>query len=105
MRSVHDMGGLSDGPVSPENHARESWEKRTDAIGMALRMKGGMIRLDELRRHVELLGDRYTSLAYGERTLHGLSQTLIEHGIITTAELAQAMERIDARGATDSESA
>lgn len=94
MRSVHDMGGLPDGAVDPHDHARERWEQRTDAIGGLLRQKSGvMLRLDELRRHIELLGDRYTQLSYGERTLHGLSQTLIEHGVITTAELAQAMEK------------
>jgi hypothetical protein len=99
MRSVHDMGGLPAGPVDPSDHERESWEKRTDAIAAVLRWRPEPIRLDEMRRHGEQLGDGYLAYAYGERTLHALTQALVAHGLVSVDELGRAMAQAAEREA------
>ncbi len=97
MRSVHDMGGQPAGPVSPTDHERETWEKRTDALGQLLRrLEGGtLVRLDALRRCGESLSSDYPRFAYGERTLFSLTQVLIERGVISADELGRMMEALD----------
>lgn len=97
MRSVHDMGGQPAGPVSPTDHERETWEKRTDALGQLLRrLEGGtLVRLDALRRCGESLSTDYPRFAYGERSVFSLTQLLIERGVINADELGRMMAELD----------
>ena len=92
MRSVHDMGGVQDarmsGSIDPSTHAYEDWENRTNAItGLLRRTSPPTVSLDESRRNIEALGDTYFDRSYGERTLHGLVNTLLQRGVITSEEL------------------
>jgi hypothetical protein len=97
MRSHHDMGGEPAGPVQRSEHDYAFWEKRVDALLVLLTHKQRMT-VDELRRNVESLGaDAYDKLSYYERWIHSITQTLIQHGVISVDELGRKMAEIERR--------
>ena len=55
------------------------------------------VRVDELRRAAEDLGDRYYGLEYFERTTAALRTILLEKGLIAEAELEAKMAQVRAR--------
>ena len=84
----HDMGGDEDaGPIDPVDHGLKFWEKQANALRNTL-TRHKVLRLDELRRAAEDLGERYDQLAYFERTTEALRTVLLEKGFFTEAELA-----------------
>ena len=99
MRRHHDMGGLDAGPVDPAEHDYTPWEKRVDAISRLLVGKERrLITLDEHRRAMEDLGPgAYDELSYYERWISGITNILIEKGIISVEELGGKMEAVKAR--------
>ena len=98
MRSHHDMGGLPAGPVDRSEHDYDDWERRVDAMGVLLGQKR-LLTVDERRRAIETLTpEAYDQLAYYERWVVALGQTLIQRGIITSAELAKKMREVESRG-------
>jgi hypothetical protein len=94
-RRHHDLGGLPAGKVVRDEHEREAWEKRCDALAVAMWGKRRkLVKVDERRRHIEDLGaEMYRSMGYYERWMHAMTQALLEHGIITVDELGRAMEK------------
>jgi hypothetical protein len=93
LRRVHDMGGEAAGPVEParDEHDHAPWEKKVDAIFRILAGKS-MITTDELRRGIEELGPgAYDQLAYYERWIGSITNNLLEKGVLTPAELGQAI--------------
>ena len=98
MRSHHDMGGLPAGKVDRSEHDYADWERRVDAMGVVLSGKK-LLTVDQRRRAIETLTpEAYDSLSYYERWVIALGQTLIQRGIITSAELARKMLEVDKRG-------
>ena len=98
MRSHHDMGGLPAGPVGRSEHDYDDWERRVDAMSVLLGQKR-LLTVDERRRAIETLSpEAYDQLAYYERWVVALGQTLIQRGIITSAELARKMREVEHRG-------
>ncbi|HEY7238938.1 MAG TPA: hypothetical protein VH600_07210 [Burkholderiales bacterium] len=98
MRSHHDMGGLPAGKVDRSEHGYADWERRVDAMGVLLGQKR-LLTVDQRRRAIETLSpEAYDRLAYYERWVVALGQTLIQRGIITSAELARKMLEIEKRG-------
>ena len=96
-RGHHDMGGLPAGKVEPSEHDYPEWERRVDAMVQLLR-GGGRITVDELRKNIEALPpEAYDRLSYYEKWISSLTQTLIQRGVITTAELARKMEEVEKR--------
>ena len=96
-RGHHDMGGLPAGKVEPTEHDYPEWERRVDAMVQLLR-GGGRITVDELRKNIEALPpEAYDQLSYYEKWITSLTQTLIQRGVITTAELGRKMEEVDKR--------
>jgi hypothetical protein len=96
-RSHHDMGGLPAGKVEPTEHDYPEWERRVDAMVQLLR-GGGRITVDELRKNIESLPrEAYDQLSYYEKWISSLTQTLIQRGVITSAELGRKMEEVDKR--------
>ena len=90
-RGIHDMGGLSAGPVEATEHDYAIWEKRVDAL-LVLLSKRGHITVDELRRNIESLGvDAYEKMSYYERWIYAITQTLIQRGVISVDELGRKM--------------
>ena len=103
MRAHHDLGGRAAGPIDRTERELEPWEKRVDAIVRLLSDPARrVISVDELRRAIEGLGaDEYDRLAYYERWITGVTNLLIEKGVLTTDELGRKLDEVRAReGAT-----
>lgn len=99
MRRTHDIGGLKAGPVRVAAHELRPWEKESQAIFNALSApRRALVSIHMLRRSVEDLpaGD-YWRLGYFERRCQALANLLIEHGLLTGAELARRGAEIAAR--------
>ena len=100
-RGHHDMGGAPAGRVAPEEHEYELWERRVDALMMILGgIKGPrrLITVDELRKNIESLPpEAYERMNYYDRWVSSITQTLIQRGVITTAELARKMAEVNGR--------
>ncbi|HJY78257.1 MAG TPA: hypothetical protein VKE95_16585 [Burkholderiales bacterium] len=98
MRSHHDMGGLPAGKVDRDEHDYTEWERRVDAVAVLLGRKR-RLTVDERRRAIETLTPQaYDALSYYERWVVALGQTMIQRGLITSAELARKMLEVEARG-------
>jgi len=97
-RGIHDMGGLPAGKVEVTEHDYALWEKRVDAL-MVLLSKKSHLTVDELRRNIETLGaEAYDKMSYYERWIYAITQTLIQRGIITIAELGTGIEKAQVHG-------
>jgi len=90
------MGGEPAGPVDPVDHGMRFWEKQANALRSTLTSRK-VLRLDELRRAAEDLGERYYELEYFERTTAALRRVLIEHGFFTEDELAAKIAEVRRR--------
>jgi len=98
VRSHHDMGGLPAGKVDRGEHDYADWERRIDAMAVLLGQKR-RLTVDERRRAIETLTPQaYDALSYYERWVIALGQTLIQRGVITSAELAGKMREVGKRG-------
>jgi len=105
VRLHHDMGGLPAGKVEPVEHDYDDWERRVDAlmvlcVGISGKKRGKqrLMTVDELRKNIESLPpDTYDHTAYYEKWITSLTHTLIQRGVITTAELAAKMQEIERR--------
>jgi nitrile hydratase beta subunit-like protein len=95
------MGGLPADKVEPTEHDYEDWERRVDALMMlcsGIKGKKRLLTIDELRKNIEALPpDAYDRLAYYEKWVTSLTQSLIQRGVITTAELTHKMHEIQKR--------
>ena len=105
VRGHHDMGGLPAGQVKPVEHDHEEWERRVDAlmvlcVGISGNKRGKkrLMTVDELRKNIESLPpETYDRTAYYEKWVTSLTQTLIQRGVISTAELAAKMKEVARR--------
>ena len=94
---VHDLGGRLHEPFNPDEHDYEPWEKRVHALRELLATKG-LLRVDELRRTVETLGEEeYKRLSYYEAWTFAMSQIMLAKGLITDDELGRKISEIKAR--------
>ena len=99
-RSHHDMGGLPAGKVERTQHDYAEWERRVDALNMLCRARH-LYTIDELRKNIEALPPQaYDEMAYYEKWVSALAQTLIQRGAITTDELGRKMEEVENRKKT-----
>jgi hypothetical protein len=91
------MGGLPAGKVDRNEHDYADWERRVDAIAVLLGRKR-RLTVDERRRAIETLTPQaYDALSYYERWVVALGQTMIQRGIVTSAELALKMLQVEKR--------
>ncbi len=95
------MGGQPAGTVERTEHEYVLWEKRVDALLVLLSGRDHrLMTVDELRRNIEGLGSAaYDALSYYERWIHGITQTLIQRGVITADELGKKMADVEQRAA------
>jgi len=91
------MGGLPAARVDRAEHDYSDWERRVDAMAVLLGRKR-RLTVDERRRAIETLTPQaYDALSYYERWVVALGQTLIQRGVITSAELALKMMEVEKR--------
>lgn len=90
------MGGEKGGPIDIADHGMRFWEKQANALRNTLTSRK-VLRLDELRRAAEDLGERYYQLGYFERTTEALRTVLLEKGFFTSAELERKIAEVRAR--------
>jgi len=91
------MGGLPAARVDRTEHDYSDWERRVDAMAVLLGRKR-RLTVDERRRAIETLTPQaYDALSYYERWVVALGQTLIQRGVITSAELALKMMEVEKR--------
>lgn len=91
MRSHHDMGGEAAGAAGPGEHDYEEWERRIDAMAVLMSRH---ITVDQRRRNIEAIPPAdYDAMAYYDRWVVSLAQSLIQRGLITTEELAKKMAK------------
>ena len=94
------MGGDPAGGINHDQHDFALWEKRVDAL-MVLASSAGLMNTDSLRRVLEDMGEEaYETMSYYERWIASVSQNMVEAGAFSTAELADKMAQIKARGTT-----
>lgn len=96
-RSHHDMGGLPAKRVKPSEHDYADWERRVDALAVLL---GSMkiLSVDQRRKNIETLPpEAYDALSYYERWVMSLAQSLIQRGVVTSAEIARKMLEVEKR--------
>ncbi|MFQ5567511.1 MAG: hypothetical protein ACE5EU_14245 [Paracoccaceae bacterium] len=89
MRRVHDMGGRAAGPIDTSEHPDKRWHMEFFVLLRTLiSPKRRIMRLDEMRRAVEDLGEeKYDAMAYYDRQTVATAQILIEKGILTREEI------------------
>ena len=101
IRGYHDMGGQPAGGVEPLEHDYDDWERRVDALMVlcsGITGKQRLMTVDELRKNIESLPPQsYDRLSYYEKWITSLTNTLIQRGVITTAELARKMAQVKNR--------
>src|SRR5947207_6607355 len=98
-KKPHDMGGEPGGAIDTVDHGMKFWEKQANALRSTLTARK-VVRLDELRRAAEDLGDRYYKLAYFERTTEALRAVLLEKGLFTEDELQAKIAQVRERNET-----
>lgn len=104
----HDMGGDLDadldvlktgevtGPIDTTDHGMSHWERQANGLRMSC-TRAKVVRLDELRRAAEGLGEDYYRLPYFERTTTAMRNLLLEKRVITRDELEAKMAEIRSR--------
>jgi hypothetical protein len=92
----HDMGGEEGGPIDTADHGMKFWERQANALRNTLTSRK-VVRLDELRRAAEDLGERYYELEYFQRTTEALRTVLLERGVLTQEELERKMAEVRKR--------
>ena len=96
-QGVHDLGGLLDEPFAADEHEYQPWEKRVHALRELLAQKE-LLRVDELRRSVESLGEeKYKRLTYYEQWISAIAEVMLERGIVTDDELGWRIADVENR--------
>ena len=91
---MHDLGGISRlmcEPVDPLPHSLTEFDKQVDAIRAILGAKK-IMSVDELRRGIEAIPEAdYFRLSYYQRWIISIAGNLLEKGVFSDAELAEAL--------------
>jgi hypothetical protein len=100
-RLISDIGGLPAGEVPREEVPQLFWEKQMIAMFNVLWSKG-VFNLDEFRRMVESTPpEEYKRSTFYGRRLDGMTDLLIEKGLVVRQDLAARTEEILRRGTRD----
>jgi len=95
-RAVHDIGGLSLGPIDRSEHDLALWEKRTDAMLMLLRdNKRRVLSVDAHRRMMESYGEQeYDRTTYYEKWIRAIRNLLVEQNVLTRDEIEARLAKV-----------
>ena len=100
-RLITDVGGLPAGEVPREDVPQLFWEKHMIAMFNVLWSKG-VFNLDEFRRTVEGMSpEDYKESSFYGRRLDGMTDLLVEKGLVSRDELAARTEQILREGTRD----
>lgn len=100
-RLITDVGGLPADAVPREEAPQLYWEKHMIAMFNVLWDKG-VFNLDEFRRRVEeTSAEAYKRSTFYGRRLDGMTDLLVEKGVIDRTELATRTEAILRAGSRD----
>ncbi len=100
-RLITDIGGLPAGEVPRQEVPQLFWEKHMIAMFNVLWSKG-VFNLDEFRRAVEAMStDEYHHSTFYGRRLDGMTDLLVEKGIIDRDALAERTKQILRAGTRD----
>lgn len=102
-RAMHDLGGQDHGEFFVTEHAPSDFDKDVDALVNLLALKEtGLVRPDERRRGIEELPPEiYFDATYYERWLFGVTNILIEKGMLDEEEISRELARLEADGTGD----
>ena len=93
-RAHHDMGGIPRflcESIDIEPHALTPFDREVDAVRGILGMKKVM-SVDELRRGIEAIPESdYLAMTYYQKWIRSIADNLLARGVITPAELEQAL--------------
>lgn len=94
MNGVHDMGGMQGlGEIAPEPNEpvfHAPWEARALALTLAMGAWGRWT-IDASRFARETIpGPDYLRMSYYEKWIEGLSRLMLQHGLVSAAELRAA---------------
>lgn len=95
-KGPQDIGGEPAGSVDTIDHGMKFWERQANGLRSVL-SRHRLVKVDEMRRAAEDLGEKYSKLEYFEITTSALRTVLLEKGLITEAELERKMDEIRAR--------
>ena len=97
-RLITDIGGLPAEAIPKEEVPQLFWEKHMNAMFNVLWSKG-VFNLDEFRRAVEATPlDEYKKSRFYDRRTDGMTDLLVEKGIINRAELTSRTQEILRQG-------
>ena len=95
-RAHHDLGGVRKflcERVDTEHHALTGFDREVDALRQILGAKKVM-SVDELRRGIESIPEAdYHRLTYYRRWIRSIAGNLLRKGVITEAELRDAVDQ------------
>ncbi len=99
MRRSNDIGGNAAGPIDTSPHDPELWQRRLTALVASLGPRNrNVLRIDEFRRAREdMEPELYQSLTYFELWAQGLTELLIEKGVLGRDEIEDRMRQIAER--------
>ena len=95
-RAVHDIGGMTFGPIDREEHDPALWEKRVDAMFRVLiHPKNAAFTMDSHRRVIEDYGQQeYDRTTYYEKWIRAIRNLVVEQQIVTREELEARMTEV-----------
>ncbi len=97
-RAVHDVGGLTMGPIDRHEHDLALWEKRVDAMLILLASNKGAFKIDAMRRVIEDYGQQeYDRTTYYEKWIRAIRNLVVEQEILTVEEVEKRMAEVAER--------
>ena len=95
-RAVHDIGGLTLGPIDRSEHDLALWEKRTDAMLALLRdNKRRVLSVDAHRRMIESYAEQeYDRITYYEKWIRAIRDLLVEQEVLTKDEIEARLAQV-----------
>lgn len=97
-RHYHDIGGEDHGPVVREETPLAHWQWESEVVRALMGSeKRPYLTLDKLRRTFETFGEDLYDRGFHERRTESMVHLLVEAGVITPDELAEAVAGVRAR--------
>ena len=95
-RAVHDIGGMSLGPIDRSEHDLALWEKRTDAMLVLLGdNKRRVLTVDAHRRMIESYSEQeYDRVTCYEKWIRAIRNLLVEQNVLTRDEIEARLAKV-----------